>query len=78
MQAVCALQEKGPGAPSGDKPLKSGETPKPNKRSFHTSAASCADDKRAADTDSPVGNAKGMVWCSQEKQQRQCRMCDIA
>ncbi|KAL3162045.1 hypothetical protein ABBQ38_009112 [Trebouxia sp. C0009 RCD-2024] len=49
--------EKGAGAPSGDKPLKSGETPKPNKRSFHTSAAGWADDKRAAATDSPAGKA---------------------
>ena len=58
---LFALQEKGAGAPSGEKPLKSGETPKPNKRSFHTSAAGCADDKRTADTDSPVGNAKGKI-----------------
>jgi len=51
--------EKGAGAPSGDKPLKSGETPKPNKRSFHTSAAGWADNKRAAATDSPAGKATG-------------------
>lgn len=57
--ATCVPQEKGAGAPSGDNPLKPGETPKPKKRSFHTSGASWADDKRAADTDSPTGNAKG-------------------